>query len=182
MLNAMIRQKQSLKVLEGRWNDNLSWEFYLDERLPDAALCTAVYCLAIVQPTDRIVLTRIKRGWEMLGGHIEPGETIEDAIVREVMEEGGFSPQFSTLYGYMKVTAQNPAVNDHHGGTYPPVAYIPYFLAVTSKPLVAPTGEEVLESQSFSLSDIANLHSVHEPIIRAGLEKYYAIKPRLKLA
>ena len=27
-------------------------------------------------------------GWDLLGGGVEPGETLEDCLVREVMEEG----------------------------------------------------------------------------------------------
>src|SRR6266702_1518037 len=130
----MSSKESSPKVLEGRWDDNISWEFYRTDQLPDAAACTAVYCLAIIEDTGRIVLARNKRGWEMLGGHIDPGETIEEALVREALEEGGFYPSSYVPFGYRKVMAKDPVANDHHGGTYPPVAYIPHFLAVTDKP------------------------------------------------
>jgi len=166
------------KILEGRWDDNVSWEFYLTDRLPAAALCTAVFCLAIIEDTDQIVLARNKRGWEMLGGHIDPGEFIEEALIRESVEEGGFHPSKYMPFGYRKVMAKEPVVNDHHGGTYPPVAFIPHFLAITNAPLARPTaiGEEIFESRTFHEREIAELHIASEPLILAGLERYRALK------
>lgn len=39
---------------------------------------------------DNVVLTRHhRRGWEMPGGKVEPGETPEEAAVRELFEETG---------------------------------------------------------------------------------------------
>jgi mutator protein MutT len=36
--------------------------------------------------------------WDLIGGHVEPGETIEQALVREVEEETGAVPlQFAKL-------------------------------------------------------------------------------------
>lgn len=32
-----------------------------------------------------------RNGWEMPGGHVEPGETAEDAVRREFIEESGYS-------------------------------------------------------------------------------------------
>src|SRR4051812_15383278 len=110
----------SVKVHEGNWDDNISWEFHLSEEVPERSLCTAVYCLAINNAdTESIVLARNKRGWEMLGGHPEPGETLEDALIRESLEEGGFYPTNYQPFGYRKVIAKEAVVNDHHGGTYP---------------------------------------------------------------
>lgn len=95
------------KILEGEWGDT-PWEFYLSPKSPPRELCTAVACLAIQASSDSIVLTRNRRGWEMLGGHIEEGESIEDAVIREAKEEGGFSPDSCTQFGYRKVTPKEP--------------------------------------------------------------------------
>src|SRR5437868_12939512 len=90
-----------IKTLEGQWDNNISWEFYLSDGLPDSQLCSAVYCLAINETNpEKIVLARNRRGWEMLGGHLDPGETIEEALVREAIEEGGFYSTWYRLFGF----------------------------------------------------------------------------------
>ena len=43
--------------------------------------------------------------WDIIGGHVEPGETFEQTLVREVEEEIGVTPvQFARL---MSLTAEN---------------------------------------------------------------------------
>lgn len=160
-------------IAEGRWGDNISWEFHLSDTTPDPDLCTAVYCLAIAGTNpERIVLARNKRGWEMLGGHIEPGEQIEEALLREAVEEGGFYATYYKQFGYRKVIAQEPVANDHHGGHYPPVAYIPHFFATTDRELIAPTGEEIFEASVFETNRLPLLEASQELIAMAGIESY----------
>lgn len=160
----------STSILSRKWSDNLSWEFFLSGQEPDNAHCSAVYCLALLEQKKKVVLTRIERGWEMLGGHIEPGETVEQALLREALEEGGFRPQKIAMFGYGKVTAKKPEPNPRHGGFYPQTSYIPYYLATSDLPLLAPTGEEILESRTFAPNQIAALKTNHEPLINLGLD------------
>jgi len=51
---------------------------------------TYVYVIAFDRK-GRFLMVRHKRrgGWEMPGGHLEPGETPEDAVRREFLEETG---------------------------------------------------------------------------------------------
>lgn len=48
-----------------------------------------------------------RHGWEMPGGHVEAGETSEQACIREFMEESGYSIEVVTTrdIGYCDVCA-----------------------------------------------------------------------------
>lgn len=108
----------------------------------------------------------------MLGGHIEPGEQIEEALLREAVEEGGFYPTRYKQFGYRKVIAHEPVVNDHHGGHYPPIAYIPHFFATTEKELTIPTGEEIFEANTFETTHLPFLEASQALIAMAGIKAY----------
>jgi len=168
---------KSIPIYIGTWSENLRWELYLSASLPPAKLCNAVLCVAILN-NDRIVLARTKRGWGMLGGHIEENETIERALVRELYEEGGYTPEHYTPFAYRKIIAKHPEPHQQPGKLYPfPVSYIPFFLATTTKATVQPTGPEVLASQSFSIKELAGLQSGDQKVIELGWEFYKNNQP-----
>jgi 8-oxo-dGTP pyrophosphatase MutT (NUDIX family) len=157
-------------IASGSWNEDVRWEFYLTDQLPPRELCTAVFCLAI-QGDNGVVLTRTKRGWEMLGGHAESGESIEDALFREAHEEGGFTPERYDLFGYRKIISTKPIIS-RDGATYPhPVSYIPHYIARSNLPLEEVHGDpdEVLDRDIFSLSELNDLAIRDIKILEAGL-------------
>lgn len=163
-------------LLTGSWDENQSWELYQTTEVPDFALCTAVFCLAILPDTKQIVLTRNHRGWEMLGGHIEPGETIEQALMRECLEEGGFIPEDYKLFGYRKITAKQLVPhNQKTDSFYPfPHSYIPHFIATSTRPLQEANGMEIIESRAFSFEELGSLalNARQRPILKAMLDSY----------
>jgi 8-oxo-dGTP pyrophosphatase MutT (NUDIX family) len=52
--------------------------------------------------------------WDLIGGHMEPGETAEQALVRECREEFGVTPTRFAPLGHMTVPEDSPIV----GATY----------------------------------------------------------------
>lgn len=158
------------KLSSGQWDDNISWEFFLSRYLPKEQLCTATFCLALHGDQD-VVLTRTKRGWEMLGGHLEPEESLKIALFREAHEEGGYTPERYQLFGYRKITAKQP-VPARAGREYPfPSSYIPHFIAKSDLPVEDAHGEEdeVLEHGIFPVSQLADLNINEIAIVEAGL-------------
>ena len=74
----------------------------LDDQLPPIAAITSALALAF--DGERILMTNLRqRGWDIPGGHLEPGETPEAAMRREVMEEAGAQLADVRLLGYQRI-------------------------------------------------------------------------------
>jgi len=57
-------------------------------------------CLALIEGDKKVLITRrnikmkiFPHAWVLPGGHVEPGETLEEAVIRELLEETGVDIQ-----------------------------------------------------------------------------------------
>lgn len=51
---------------------------------------------------DILLVKSPRRGWEYPGGMVEPGETFQDALVREIKEEAGIDVEITGFVGLCK--------------------------------------------------------------------------------
>jgi 8-oxo-dGTP pyrophosphatase MutT (NUDIX family) len=152
---------ESEPVLKGQWGDEISWEFVISSKMPSRELCTAIICIALVDNGDKVVLAKNERGWELLGGHIEEGESIEEALHREAEEEGGFIIDSFELFGHRKIQSTKMIKHDQiEGQYYPyPVSYVPHFIAHASAELTSALGSDIFESRTFNVGEAPLLGS-----------------------
>ncbi|WP_026496354.1 NUDIX hydrolase [Butyrivibrio sp. WCD3002] len=65
----------------------------------------------VVNDKDEILLLESpKRGWEYPGGMVEPGETLQAALIREIKEETGIDAEITGFIGICK-NVQKDVVN-----------------------------------------------------------------------
>jgi len=154
-------------ILSGFFNENISWEFHISKDMSSRNLCSAVFCIAMYQ--NKIVLTKNHRSWELLGGHIEKGETIEEALHGEAMEEGGFKIDRFELIGHRKFTAKEN-IKGERGILYPfPISYNPHYIAVSESEFGECCAEECFERKAFTINEIEKLSLQGLPLLKASL-------------
>lgn len=109
-----------------------------DEPPAERELTTAAFVLAF-DARDRLLLTHVNlpgRGWDVPGGHIDPGENGAQAAVREMAEETGFevAAENLSIVGWQRFTLLDVPPTNY---PYPfPLSYTLIFTMRTH--LVAP--------------------------------------------
>ena len=98
---------------------------YSDKR-PPVELITATFVYAF--DGDRLLMTHLKsRGWDLPGGHIEPGETPARAARREVYEETGARLNQIDIFAHIHMHIDGPEPDDY---AYPyPDSYMVFYWA-----------------------------------------------------
>lgn len=109
-------------------------------------------CVGAIITDDRGRLLLIKRGhepdaglWSLPGGRVEPGETDEQAVIREIREETGLSVQCDRLVGSVQRAGLGGAVVDIRD----------YAVTITGGELAA--GDDAADARWVSPADLAGL-------------------------
>jgi 8-oxo-dGTP diphosphatase len=80
---------------------------YIADELPPRERCGTAF--GLTYEGDQLLLTRLRdRGWDITGGVIDPGETPEQAAIREVWEEASAKVEIIELIGYEELEALFP--------------------------------------------------------------------------
>ncbi len=83
---------------------------FVADELPPRELCKTAF--GFVFDGERVLLTRLRdRDWDIPGGHIDTGESPEQAAVREVWEETSVRVEIIDPIGFheVEIFAPNPA-------------------------------------------------------------------------
>ena len=103
-------------------------DLLLTRELPQGYEVTTAFVIAL-DSADRMLLTRVDRpgrGWDIPGGHLDPGETPAVAAARELAEEGGLlvGTEQLSLFGGQQITLLQPRPADY---TYPERAFMAFY-------------------------------------------------------
>lgn len=102
-------------IAEKAWSPDLYWKLYVGHPTPPRELCVTAFCFAFRD--GKIALTRHHRGWDVPGGHSEPGESMDDCARRETFEETGLRVGELSLIAVHRVDQKKPHERD--GRPYP---------------------------------------------------------------
>lgn len=94
-------------------------EFYPLESLDGSIPVSAVKLFDSTD--DGLLLVSTPKGWDIPGGHVEPGETPVEALIRETEEETGGIPVDYRLAGILKITTTK---ENEYNKKYPKVSAI----------------------------------------------------------
>ncbi|QBD79057.1 NUDIX domain-containing protein [Ktedonosporobacter rubrisoli] len=167
----MLKDEQIVQV-----EQNISWlplpnEGYiaLSSQLPPTELIATALVLAF--DGDRLLQTNlVVRGWDIVGGHIEPGESPEEAARREAYEEAGAKLKELHLLGYQRLRLFGPQPPSYRY-PYPDSYQVFYWAQIEALDEFRPT-EETQERALFAPEEARKLPwpRRHSALYQAALQ------------
>ncbi|WP_052423107.1 NUDIX domain-containing protein [Nonomuraea candida] len=133
----------------------------LSEDLPPAEGITSAFAF-VSDGLGRTLMTcvdREGRGWDIPGGHLEPGEGPAEAAARELYEETGLRlpPSALSIFAWQRIELLEPPPA---GYRYPALTYLAMFRAVVpgpGAPTTPPAGSESTRAAWLARAEIERL-------------------------
>jgi 8-oxo-dGTP pyrophosphatase MutT (NUDIX family) len=123
------------------------FDLLISSTLPPPAQTTSAFVF-LVDAAERTLFAEVggerSRGWDVPGGHVDPGESAPEAAARELAEETGYHLDSAglALLGSQRITLLAPAPA---GYRYPDIAHLVFFTARAAgigQPTSPPAGSE----------------------------------------
>lgn len=158
------------KTVELDWKSSIETFNGLNEMI-----VTSVHAIPFINKDHVFLVQHETRGWEIPGGHIEPGENPRDALFRELVEEAAIqgTPE---LLGSIQVN--NGIDPNFVAGKYPTIGHQLFYRLNVSKVDPFPADFETLKRDVFHVDDVKKFYGNWTPMLEqaflesAQLEKH----------
>jgi 8-oxo-dGTP pyrophosphatase MutT (NUDIX family) len=105
-------------------------ETIASDEIAPVDLITTAFVIPLFADGSVLLAHNVKRGLEVPGGHLEPGETAEQAAIRELLEEAGATVKSLVPIGYQKLVSGGTVLE---GWKYPhPISYQQFYAGLIS--------------------------------------------------
>ncbi len=141
------------------WGDDQSTEvqFQPADELPDNELVSA--CFVFAEHNGTVAMSKPQRGWGLPGGHRETGESAEECLRREAMEEAGVELGELRLIGWWATVKR---FESEHNRQYPDRAYQLLYVADVVKVHDFTPAHEVAERAFVPVREVGQWHHDNE--------------------
>lgn len=125
-------------------------------QLMENVTATSVHCFPLSENQEDILFTINPRGIDIIGGHVEPGETAEEALIREAMEEASIDVRSFRLIGAIEVDNRDNPQAILKG--YPEKGYQLFYAVDNYSLLPFQATHECTDRKFVPISDISTQH------------------------
>jgi ADP-ribose pyrophosphatase YjhB (NUDIX family) len=139
--------------LAGVWPDGTTWKYYKNG---DCTSLAPKAAFGIYIKDDAVLLTQNQRGWDIPGGTLEKFETIDETLVREMLEEGGLVVTEQLPIGYLLISLPNTQGTE---------VCIAGYRVETNQPLQSITGVECTAAKLCAYKSPELQSSAKKPLI-----------------